>query len=559
MGLTSIVKKAWQSLASYTVRPLSETPGIIWNGHSSIAGVDVTPDDALSLSAVFAAINLMARTISTLPLQVYRRYGREKQYATTHPAYRLLHGQPNPEMTGCTFRRVLEWHRLLYGNAYAEIVWAGNGKPMALWPIEPWRVRCVRNDQKDLLFVVDGETQIKPEDMIHVPLITNDGVVGRGWVQYAVESLGLGMAAQEFAAAFFGNGAKPGMILKHAGTPSAEARKQMRADWNERHQGSAKSQGTAVLWGGWELATDNTFNAAESQLIEQRRFTTEEVSRWLGIPPHLLRDLSRATFSNIEQQGADFLIYSLNPILIDYEQEFDRKLLWPPDVYCKHNVSALLRADSAARSAFYREMFNIGVLSINEIRSLEDLNPIAGGDSHFVPLNMSTLQSAVAPPVPPEPVAAPTADVAPIKPPEQPTAQFEPAPQATPPVAQTSAQAIGVVMTTLTRLQRVECNAIERQANKPNGFLAWSDQFYGKHRLRLAEALAPVFLAAGIEQPADEAARIWCDESQQRLLELTDKATSKTFGDEIKKLQKEWSARPKLFLMSITEVEPCQK
>lgn len=388
---------------------ISQVPGHLFSGPQSTAGVPVTQDDALSLSAVFAGVNLLSRVVGSLPLHVYRRWGRAKEHAITHPAYRLLHTSPNPEMTSATFRRTLEWHRLLGGGAYASVQWAGNGKPVALWPLEPWRVRPKRRDDGELYYEVDGKQEVEPEDMLHVPLVSSDGVTGRSFMDWAVESLGLGIGTQQFAAAYFGNGARPGGVLTHTGKPSDEQMKAFRKTWEERHRGPANAGGTAVLWGGWSYASDGSFDPEKSQLLEQRRFTTEEVSRWLGIPPHLLRDLSRATFSNIEQQNLDFLAYSLGPVLVDYEQELDRKLLSPPECFCKHNVGGLLRGDAAARSAFYASMFNIGAFSVNDIREREDMNPVDGGDVHLVPLAMAPLPQVAFPP----PLAVPVAPPAP--------------------------------------------------------------------------------------------------------------------------------------------------
>ena len=417
--MISAIRRAWRALGRvWGPWPISQVPGEVFAGPQSSAGVSVSGEDCLSLSAVFAGVNLLSRVVGSLPLSCYRRWGRSREHAITHPAYRLLHSSPNPEMSSATFRRTLEWHRLLGGNAYAQVQWAGNGKAVALWPVEPWRVRPKRREDGSLYYEIDGgKSEAEPEDMIHVPLVSGDGVTGRSFLDFAVESLGLGLATQQFAASYFGNGARAGAVLEHPGNPTAEARKEMRRSWAERHQGAAKAGATAVIWGGWKYIPDGGHSPEASQLVEQRRFTTEEVSRWLGIPPHLLRDLSRATFSNIEQQNLDFLAYSLGPVLVDYEQEFDRKLLSPPEVYCKHNVGGLLRGDSAARSAYYREMYHIGALSVNEIRELEERNPVDGGDVHFAPLNMAPLPTVAFPPAPPlaipvaEPVPAPAPPV----------------------------------------------------------------------------------------------------------------------------------------------------
>jgi HK97 family phage portal protein len=398
------LRRFWDYLAvkfsGYPISRYSETPGVLFSSQTSSAGVEVTEETALSLSAVFAGVNLLSRVLGSLPLHVYQRDGRRKEIAHEHPAYRLLHTQPNPEMTAVSFRRALEWNRLLYGGAYAEIQWAGSGQPAALWPLEGWRVSPDRDQQQRLHYKVAGaygepERVLGPEDVIAVPHVSCDGVCGRGVVHYAVQSLGLAIGVQEFAARYFGNSATPGGYLCHPGSPSPEARREFQRAWNEFHQGASNAHKTAVVYGGWEHKPGGGHDAEKAQLLEQRRFGNEEVARWLNIPPHLLRDLTRATFSNIEHQGIDFVIYSLGPTLAEYEQEYDRKLLDPPSLYSKHNVAGLMRGDHAARASFYTQMFQIGVFNVNECRELEDMNPVEGGDTHLLPLNMAPLADVV--------------------------------------------------------------------------------------------------------------------------------------------------------------------
>lgn len=375
----------------------------------SSAGACVTPETSLTLSAVFAGVSLLARVIGSLPLDVYRQNGRNKDKATTHPAYRVLHDELNGEMTASIGRAALEWNRLLYGAAAAEIGWDGGGNPRALWPLEGWRVRPMYDQAERLYFLVDGTRRVDPADMVYVPQVGCDGVVGRGFVHYAVESLGLGITAQEFAARYFGSGATPGGILSHDREMKPSQREEIREGWEAKHR---KANVLGILWGGWKYQPMQAANARDAQLLEARKFTTEEVARWLGIPPHLLAELSRATFSNIEEQGLGFLAYSLGPTLVQYEQEYGRKLLTPPKLYAKHNVRALLRGNAAQRAAYYHTLLGDGVTNINEVRDLEDWNPIEGGDEHFVPLNMQPLKEALKPMPDPKPQPPPSADPA---------------------------------------------------------------------------------------------------------------------------------------------------
>jgi HK97 family phage portal protein len=497
--------------------PVSQTPGALFRQPTSTAGVSVGPEEALSLSGVFAAVQLLSSVIAALPLKVYRKDGAAREEQSDRPEALILGKEANPEQTAFMHRRTREMHRILWGNAYSEIGWRGNGQAAALWTVEPWRVKPERDEAGSLFYRVDGGRKVAPADMLHTTLFSLDGVCGRSFVDYALESLGLGIASQQFAASFFGNGARPGAILKHAMKQDPDAVKKFRSQWNDRHQGSAKAGGTAVLTGGWEYEADGSFDPEAMQLIEQRRFGVEEVARWLGIPPHLLRDLSRATFSNIEQQGIDFTTYTLGPPLVNEEQENNRKLLGTRSgLYCKHELKGLLRGDSAARAALYNTMFQVGAASPNEIRASEDENPVEGGDERFVPRNMMPLSQALLPPQP-APQPTPSGDGKP---------QDKPAP---PGLSQAKAvEAMrSVLASTLDRMARVEGNAVERLAGKgASGFLAGIEALYAKHVQTLSEAVTSPIMAAesmGLAVSGDGCllARAWCDKSKADLLALS--------------------------------------
>lgn len=515
----------------------SQIPGVLWGGRESSAGATVTEESCLSLSAVFAGVQLLSSMIGTLPLNAYRKLpGGGKDVAKTHRAQRLLHTQPNREMTSKRFRQTLEFHRLLWGNCYAEINWDMGGNPAALWVVEPWRVQQERDEDGRLYHLVDGVRRIEVEDMIHVPLISYDGVVGQAFVNFAIESLGLGLSAQEFAARFFGNGARPGGILEHAGNPKPEARKEMRDGWQAQHGGSKNSSRVAVLWGGWTFKSEGgSIPPEQSQLLETRRFQTEEVARWLNLPPHVLRDLSRSTNNNIEHQGLELVTYTIMPIAVDYEQEYDRKLLNPPDLYSKHSLEGLLRGDMAARSAWYREMANIGVYSVNMILGYEDEAPIEGGDVHLV-------QGAMVPIKGIEERAAKASEPKPAPTPEQPHTEeppTEPKPALQPDVTLAKIELLG---DTLRRLQTKELNAAIRAANKPGDFLKWMDEFYPKHEATLSEALATVLPLTSPDCTGLPTA--WCETSRGRWLELTGETLAGSLQDAVEREAQIWAGRP---------------
>jgi HK97 family phage portal protein len=579
--------------------PLSETPGRVFAVNESSSGAAVDEDSALSVSAVFSGVMLLSRVLSMLPLTVYRRvrkYGRDAEVeATTNPAYWLLLHEMNPEMSAVIARRVMDTHRLLWGNCYGKIAWYGSGKVAAVWPVEPWRVRPRRDDAGTLYYELDGQTRVDAPDMVHVPLVSFDGVTGRSWIDYAFESLGMSISAQEFAGRFFANDATPGVVLRHPGNPKKETREELKKTWNESHAGPRNTRKTGVIWGGWEVAAGEMVSPGDAQLLESRRFGVEEVARWLSIPPHLLRDLSRATFSNIEQQGLDFLIYSIGPTLAEYEAEYNRKLLNPPDVICRHNTKALLKNDRVTRTQVYHNLLADGVYSINDVLEEEGLPPVEGGNTHFVPLNMVPLIRAAAPPAappaPPAPEPAPAPE--PPAPPdasdllavcaklagkEYPAAAVEdilrasypaldtalianlvgaiasyrppvapepagPADPAAPPAAGPApSPALSVlVASTLDRLLRVEANALTRALARPAGLLAWMDDFYPKHEQRLAEALAPVMGIAGGD--AGSVAREWCGRSRANLLDAAEVRPAELAGS-VGRMLASWTERP---------------
>lgn len=518
---------------------LSETPGVLWSGRQSSSGADVSETEALSLSAVFAGVMLLSRILGTLPLGVHRRttmWGQPaSEPATTNPATWVLGTEFNPEMSACIGRRVCEFHRLLWGNGYAKIAWDARGGVAALWPLEPWRVKPERDEDGTMFYHVDGAERVEARDMIHVPLVSFDGVSGRSFIDFAFESLGMSISAQEFAGRFFGNDASPGVILEHPSTPQKQARDEMRESWNRLHQGAANSRKTAVLWGGWKVNNGPMISPKDAQLLDERRFGVEEVARWLNIPPHMLRDLSRATFSNIEHQGIDLVVYSVGLSLKEWEQEYDRKLLDPPKIYCKHNVNALLRGDHAARASFYHALMSDGVLNINEVRELEDLNPIAGGNVHYRPMNMTPVQ----PPAVPEQTPAPAP---------------APAPSAPPP---DRGPLRALLEHTLARLGRVEINAVRRAAEKPASALARMNEFWEKHQPNMAESLAPVLAVCASGVDAIALADEWCTRSRLGVIVAVGVGGSPAeLGERIETMLTAWDKRPAAVAL---EVVPCQE
>lgn len=422
---------------------------------NSSSGAEVTEEKVLSLSAILCGLGRYAKLLASLPLHVYKKLGGRRTVADHLAAHWLLHTEPNPEMTAYSARFAVEWNRLAGGKGCYEIEWADNGHPRYLWPLEAWRVKEQRDEDEALYYLIDGQRRLAPGDMLYVPLITTDGVCGFSFLDYAVDCLGLAISAQDLAAAFFAGGGKPGGILNNPKTPGDADRKKFREEWNAARKKQPGSVG--VTWGGWEYQDKGlTIPPDQQQLLDSRRFSTEEIARLLDIPPALLHDLTKSAWNNVELQNIALLVYSLNPVLVSYEQEYDRKLLNPPTVYSKYKVEGLLRAESDKRAAYGKEQFMFGGATINDWLRLNDQDEIGEeGDIRFVPANMVPLHKAIAAAAPEPtqvPAAAPTPDniekiPTPGEPPD-PAAPAEPAGEPAPATNADGAAAQGDIQAT---------------------------------------------------------------------------------------------------------------
>ena len=370
--------------------------------HKTQAGIGVNEEKALTLPAVFRAVDSLASHLAMLPLPVYRRLENgDRERATDHTAHGLLNSEPNPEQTAIAFRRAMHLHALLWGNGYAEVERGTRGRPRALWLRLPDAVTPRRHDTNGKLYyecrLTTGEPEIIPAaDMIHIAGLSYDGVVGFGLIkQIARENIGLGLAIASYAQSFFGNNAILGTILSSPTVLKKEQKEANLAAWNAAHQGPDKAFRSIMMDGGLKaekLAVDND----AAQVLEIMTFSVQDVARWLNVPPPMLMDLSRATFSNIVEQGMWYVKYSLAPWFKVYEQEFGRKLLTAAERknhFVEYLAHGLMRGDDKARGEYYSLMLDRGVLTINEVRRLENLNGIGpAGDEHYVPLNMTTAE-----------------------------------------------------------------------------------------------------------------------------------------------------------------------
>lgn len=370
-------------------------------GAPSTAGIKVTPQNALQFSAVFACVRIIAETIGPLSWHVFEKNGTERLERRDHPIDFLIHDEPNHEITANIFKEILIAHGNTWGNGYAEIERNLSGKPIALWPIEPHRVTVKRNENGQIYYEIyqdDGTNyRLNPENVFHLRGLGYEGIVGYSPIRLAQESIGLGIAMEQFGSSFFGNGAHLSGVLEVPGKLDEPAYKRLRESWNEMYRGTQNANKTGILEQGTKFSKISV-PPEEAQFITSRQFQITEIARWFRVPPHKLAELSRATFSNIEQMAKEFVDDCIIPWVSRLEVEGNRKLLTREErvggLYTKINLRGLLRGDAQSRSAFYQTLMDRGVYSINEVRALEDENPVTGGDIRMVPLNMVSLDQA---------------------------------------------------------------------------------------------------------------------------------------------------------------------
>ena len=392
-------------------KPRNSTPGqsFVFRYGGSTAGKNVSETSAMQMTAVYACVRILSEAVAGLPLHLYR-YGEKgtKEKAIDHPLYHLLHDEPNPEMTSFIFRETLMTHLLLWGNAYAQIIRNGKGEILALYPLMPNRMRVDRDKAGEIVYEYtrssdDARTSsgtvvlLKAKDVLHIPGLGFDGLVGYSPIAMARNAIGLAMATEEYGAKFFANGATPGGVLEHPGVLKDPAR--VRESWNSVYQGSGNSHRIAVLEEGMKY-TPIGIAPNEAQFLETRKFQINEIARIFRVPPHMVGDLEKSSFSNIEQQSLEFVKYTLDPWVIRWEQSIHRALLAKDEkdtMFVKFNVDGLLRGDYASRMNGYAVGIQNGFMSPNDVRELENMDRIPeelGGDRYLCNGNMTPLESA---------------------------------------------------------------------------------------------------------------------------------------------------------------------
>lgn len=466
-------------------------------GIETTSGEHVSEDTALTCAAVKACVCVLAETVASLPIDVYQETkSGSKSPAPDHPVAQLLSREPNPEMSSYIWRETKQGHLGTWGNGYSEIVRNVSGSKVVglnLRSPRPQHTRPIRGEDGQMQYECRNEMgtleKVLPAaDMLHIPGFGFDGLVGYSPIGLIREAIGGNKAAERYANELFANDGAQRGFFEHPAQLSQEAHDRLKASMVDGPKRHGERHKTQILEEGMKFA-NNSMNPEDVQMIDARRFGIEEIARAYRISPHLLQDLTHGTFSNITELGRQFIVYTMMPWLKRWKGEIDRKLLKPP-YYCQFNVAAFLQGDHAARSAFYRELFGIGALTINDILRLEDRNPIGkDGDIRFVPLNMVPLEVAAAGPQPkpaseppktsPATPPTPPADVPPEAPAKQAAGNGE---------ALKAAEA--VVAETLRRMERIEANEALRAAKEPKTFIARLDTFYPKHVETMREALA---------------------------------------------------------------------
>ena len=375
----------------------------------STSGKAVTERSAMQMTAVYSCVRILAEAIAGLPLHLYTYKddgGKEK--AIGHPLYLLLHDEPNPEMSSFVFRETLMTHLLLWGNAYAQIIRNGKGEVVALYPLMPNRMTVDRDSSGQLFYsyqmnntdaptMKTGTVILKPSDVLHIPGLGFDGLVGYSPIAMAKNAIGLAIATEEYGAKFFANGATPGGLLEYPGTVKDPDR--VRESWNKGFSGSQNAGKVAILEEGMKY-TPISIAPEQAQFLETRKFQINEIARIFRVPPHMVGDLEKSSFSNIEQQSLEFVKYTLDPWVVRWEQSLSRALFTQEEkkrYFFKFNVEGLLRGDYQSRMNGYATARQNGWMSANDIRELENLDRIPaedGGDLYLINGNMLPLVHA---------------------------------------------------------------------------------------------------------------------------------------------------------------------
>ena len=374
--------------------------GQVFSFGTANSGEKVDEQSAMQISTVYACVRLLAETVAALPLHLYRYTddGKGKESAFDHPLYRILYRQPNDEMSSFIWRETMMTHLLLWGNAYSQIIRDGRNNVLGLYPLLPENVEVDRDEQGQLYYIYHAYTDEVPgeqnqdiyfrkDEILHIPGLGFNGLVGFSPIAMMKNSLGTTLAVEKYGASFFKNGAQPSGVLEHPGV--LKDPQKIRDNWTAVYGGANNAHRVAVLEEGMAYKAIS-LPPEDSQFLSTRQFGVEEICRIFRVPPHMVQSLEHATFSNIEHQSIDFVVHTLTPWLVRFEQAIIKDLLLEEEqdvLSPKFNVDGLLRGDYQSRMNGYATGISNGFLSPNDIHRLENMDLIPaeeGGDDYYL-------------------------------------------------------------------------------------------------------------------------------------------------------------------------------
>lgn len=478
------------------------------------AGVSISPEASLQCSGILAAVKVVSESVASLPLHLYERTPDGKRIAEEHPLYDVLAHEPNDWMTAFEFKELMQSWRMLWGVGYAQIKAGRRGAVDQLIPLHPSRMKPERLKNGRLRYAYQEPEKATPTYFRQDEIFAYRGLSPDGVNCYVPtilmrDAIALARATELHSSAFFGNNARAGVVIENDQPLKPETLQRLREQWNEIHgRGPENAYKTAVLPHGSHIK-ELTVNNDSNRLVETRRYQLEEVARAFRVPAYMLGDLSKSSYSSVEQQAIDFVTFTLVPDLRRFEAACRRDLVVDDKRYfAQFDVSALLVGDFNARASFLREMWNLGVFSTNEVRQQLGYNPVDGGDRRFVQVNMQLLENYT----PGNPTAAPTKMSE--QPADAPAPEQQDAPVPADPAATDSRSADVLLFTsTLRRLAAIEADGILERRNKPAKLAAWFEAHGQRMRTELQDA------ATAIGRDVDEFVSAWMDKSRDLLLD----------------------------------------
>ena len=486
----------------------------------TVAGIHISPEASLSCSAILACVRVISESMASLPLGVYERLqGGGKRLADEHPLHEILAHQPNDWMTSYEWRELMQSWLLLWGNAYSHIKPSGErGSVGQLIPLHPSRmtIERLKNGRLRYLYMEPGQatpTAYRQDEIFHLRGLSSDGVTGYVPTTLSRDAIALARATELHSGAFFGQGARAGTIIETDQPMKPETLQRLREQWNEMHAGPTNAFRTAVMPHGAHVK-ELTVNNDTNRLIETRRYQVEECARAYRVPAYMVGDLTKSSYSSVEQQAIDFVTFTLVPHLRRFEAACRRDLITDDRRYfVQFDVADLMVGDFQARASFLREMFNLAVFDVDELRQQLGFNPLPDGQGkkRFIQVNMQLLDNfTVGPAAPITPPGQPeaAAPAAPPAPADAPPAASEPLP------AEAQRAAAELLFThTLRKLAAIEADGILERRNKPAKLAAW----FEAHEQRMRTELLDAARATG--RNIDDFVSDWVNKSRDLLLD----------------------------------------